>query len=895
MRTFLFQTIHRLVTHSPFLVIALSILLAAVLGGYGAVYMKMVTDQDRLLSEDLDYHRRYEDFKRRFGDLEFLYVVIENGTAGEKIRFAQMIETQLHASKHIERVIYKFDRSWMKPYALYYAPQNEIDRLQSGIQANIDNFKSLRDTPTVDHILYNLSQSLAADHSSPSIQPREDLTPLLNALGGKRDASLKDLLRFPREIEQEFSGNTDYQWLAGKEYLLMLIMPQKDYETLGVVEEPIDDIRTAINVAAFEIPSVKAGLTGRPALQADEMRTTNQDMANASLIAITGVFILFSIFFREIIRPLLTVTALLIAMGWTYGYVALTLGHLNLLSLVFALVLIGLGIDFGIHFLHRYQEELEKSKVSSIAVLGALHGVGSGIITGALTSSVAFLLALFTDFLGLAELGYVAGSGIVFCLVAMLVTLSAFLYSYDKHFRKKEHVPTPVHLAGLRHVSNKPVLMVIGICVVSAFLIPQAMKVHFNDNLLELQAEGLESVEYEHKLIEETEDSTWFCAYLQDSIDEIESTSAELMTKPTVASVSSIADVLPSQPNERHTQLNAIHNTISPLIEKQYPYDPNPAIYTELRQRLNQLFSTLQSKKEMREQLRNNPEMPPRQREQLQAGMTRIPDIDAEVLDQLNALKEQLSGTQDEIMQRLRTANEILLEEPRHVLKVISEYCSQPPPRVEDVSEDLRSLFIGKDGSYLLMAFPKYNIWETHHMRDFIADVREVSDDVTGTPVQVYESSLLMRDAFTTVGLYSILVVALFVFIDFQTFRALFFIMVPLLMGVLWLVEVMGIFGVNLNLANFFAIPILIGIGVDNAVHLYHRYEETGDIEKALYTTGTTLTLTTLTTMTGFGSLMFASHKGLASLGALMAMGSATCWFACVIFMPALIQTVRRS
>lgn len=897
-RNYLFHTIHHLVTRHSFWVIGFSILAAAVLGIYGSVYMEMVTDQDKLLSEDLDYHRRYEDFKRRFGDLEFLYVVIEGGDEQQKIEFADRLADDLKNNPDIERVIYRFDRSWIKPYSLYYAPQHDMDRLQTEIESNLVDLEELKDTPTVDHILYSISQTLSKQQNGEAVDNTSgNLDVFLGALKGQHDPALHELERFQNDIDEEFDDAVDYQWLTDKKYLLMLIMPRKDFATLSVIEKPIQYIRSSIHTLEQEMPEMKAGLTGRPALQADEMTTTNNDMARSSIIAFIGVFVLFSLFFREFIRPLLTIIALLIALGWTYGFVALTLGHLNLLSLVFALVLIGLGVDFGIHLLHRYQEELEKSKVSSKAVLGALFGVGGGIITGALTSSVAFLLALMTDFLGLAELGYVAGSGIVFCLITMLVTLPAFLYTYDRHFRKTAHVAEPVHITGLRHISKKPKTMVFLIFLITAFMLPQAFHVRFDDNLLKLQAEGLESVEYEHILIDNTDESTWFCAYLRDSLDEIRSVSDELMTKPSVASVSSIADVLPQQKESRQAQLSSIHDMVQPVVDQQYPYSPNPNIYQDLKQQLDGLFLMLEQQEAMMQEMESNPNLPPeqlQQMQQMQEAQSKQPEIGEAQLEQLKELQDLLTDNNEVVEQRLHTANQSLLENPRESLRSIVQYTSAAPPGLDDVAEELKSFYVGKDGSLLLMAFPKNNIWETEYMSEFIADVRAVSPDVTGTPVQVYESSFIMRDAFTTVGVYSILVVAVFVFFDFVSVKALFFVMLPLIMGVLWLVQIMGFFGVYLNLANFFAIPILIGIGVDNAVHLYHRYEETGDVEKALSTTGTTLTLTTLTTMTGFGSLIFASHKGLASLGMLMAMGSFTCWFACVIFMPVLIQSFKR-
>ena len=116
----------------------------------------------------------------------------------------------------------------------------------------------------------------------------------------------------------------------------MFVLPAKDFSTLSVIEKPLNRIRMDILLTESEFPNVNAGLTGRPALQADEMQTTNEDMTESSIIALLGVTLLFTLFFRELIRPAFAVLTLLIAMGWTYGFVAMTLGHLNLLSTVFA-------------------------------------------------------------------------------------------------------------------------------------------------------------------------------------------------------------------------------------------------------------------------------------------------------------------------------------------------------------------------------------------------------------------------------------------------------------------------------------------------------------------------------------------------------------------------------
>ncbi len=954
MRIRLFRCIHFLVSHHPRWIVLLSFSAAALAGWYGVEHMEMIADQDQLISERLDYHRRYLDFIDRFGDLEFLYIVIESKNEQETIAFADALSARLKQCADVGDVIYAFDTAWIKDAALYYASLDDLKRLDNELDQHRDDLRDLYSVSHIDEILDRMTNELRVSTSRTKIateEIEEDLSILLDALQNRRDDSFESFSELEDELAQVKWGEKKYNWSTGKRFLIMLVMPAKDYATLSVIEEPLNRIRTDIWLTQQDFPNVQVGLTGRPALQADEMRTTNNDMLRASLLALVAVLLLFVIFFRELIRPFLAVIALLTAMGWTYGFVALTLGHLNLLSLVFALVLIGLGVDFGIHYLHRYQEELDQTRNPAGGIWNALQGVGSGIITGALTSSVAFLLALLTDFRGLAELGYVAGVGILFCLVAMLLTLSALLVTYDRHLRKGNSIPTPVHLLGLRHVSRYPRLTVICFLVLTIALLPYAFRVRFDDNLLKLQADGLESVTYERLLIDQADHSTWYCAFLEPSYEEMLKTVETLKKIPSVAHVDSLDDVLPNMTKTKQGLIDSASKTLFSFpINKRYHYLPNPKIYGDLTKRLDTLFAQIELLKSGIEQFKNAEEelkkmesmipsninesasidpqsIPPEyagmaeqypnsaalnasemaknadveivsatelvnQRKELEEKLEELNDAP---LDQLKELNRLLSGPHGEVEARLQNANSILFEQPRASLRSLAKLLSEPKPTPSSVPSAFKKIFVGKDNSLLVMAYPKENIWNTERMREFVSDMRAVDPNVTGVPIQVYESSLLMRDAFIKIGILSFIVVAILVMLDFLSLKSLFYVLFPLALAVLWLVEIMGLLDVHLNLANFFAIPILIGIGVDDAVHFVHRFNECKDVDKSLYTTGTTLTLTTLTTVAGFGSLIFASHKGLASLGILMALGSGICWFASVVFLPTLLKMIYRN
>jgi predicted RND superfamily exporter protein len=200
----------------------------------------------------------------------------------------------------------------------------------------------------------------------------------------------------------------------------------------------------------------------------------------------------------------------------------------------------------------------------------------------------------------------------------------------------------------------------------------------------------------------------------------------------------------------------------------------------------------------------------------------------------------------------------------------------------------VRDQFVSADGHYLVMLHPKDDVWEYEPMRMFIEDVRAVDPNVTGTPITHLMSLGEMLRAFIIMSVLALAAIIVLLAIDFHSARDVILALAPLIVGLIWTVEVMGLFGLSFNLANFFAAPMLIGLGVDSAVHILHRYHEGGDRLNMGHTRRAVI-LTALTTIIGFGALVIAHHRGLRSLGLVMAIGSTACMLSSIIVLPALL------
>jgi len=211
-----------------------------------------------------------------------------------------------------------------------------------------------------------------------------------------------------------------------------------------------------------------------------------------------------------------------------------------------------------------------------------------------------------------------------------------------------------------------------------------------------------------------------------------------------------------------------------------------------------------------------------------------------------------------------------------------------------DLPPALRNRFVGVTGKYLLQVYPRYDVWQRENQEKFIADLRTIDPNVTGTPVQLYEYTTLLKNSYERAAVYSLIAIAILVFIHFRSLTAVILSLLPVGIGTLWLVGLMGWLDIPFNPANIMTLPLVIGIGVTNGIHILNRFAEERTPGILSRSTGKAVLVSGLTAIAGFGSLMLAKHRGIYSLGCVMATGIATCMIAALAFLPALLNLLGR-
>jgi hopanoid biosynthesis associated RND transporter like protein HpnN len=868
----------RLVRRAPGSLVIAALLLTLVSALTAIFFLHLDSDQDNLVSHDLPFQERYLENLENFGDQEYLYVVIETDASTTERRraeqFTERLAERLKAHPELIRhTYYRITPDDLGNQALYFMSLNEAKGLAGTVEA--------------------LGPPAVAWLRDGRLAGLFDLTAEL--LGGQGDAAatvdpglfgptLEQLGDYLRQVEKARLGQdvpgpqfnlagerNRYFFTDNGRLLIMRLLPAKDFGTMDVIAAPLAAVRQALLETRNEFPAVRAGLTGRPALQADEMSTTNRDMTRASLIAVVLVGLLFVLVLHGLLRPLLVMACLMMAIAWTFGFTAATIGVLNLLSIVFALVLVGIGVDFGVHIVLRYVEERKDGQEVEAAVRTALTRTGPGVILGAVTSVCAFYAVVGSDFRGLAELGLIGGTGILLCLLVMLTVLPALLLMAGRKKLFPESSPRISALPWLENLSDRPAILLTVLALFTLALAPGLTKIRFSYNLLELQAKGLESVDYEQRMIEASGESTWYAVSVAENLKQASELRDKFLALPTVDKIESLLDLIPDRQSEKQKLFAGTAAAIDPLptVTQESP-PPDASSLSASLQRLRGSLEGLEEKL-------------------FAAGAgEELAALDG-IFTSIDAIRKGLAD-EPASAARLADLQKKTRQEIAGLLGQLQTWLTAGPVSVEDLPASLRDIYVGRDGRMQVKVIPRDNIWEFDKLEQFVHDLRGIDAEVSGVPVNVLESSRLMRRTFLYAAGVTLILVILLLWITTRSLRKVLLTLLPLAVGMVWLLSLMGWFGMNFNLANFFAIPILIAIGVDGGVHFLARWQGLGGRRLFATSTPMAVALSFTTTAIGFGGLLLAHHRGLASLGAVMVIGSMTGMLSCLLVLPAVLK-----
>jgi hopanoid biosynthesis associated RND transporter like protein HpnN len=849
------------------------------------------TSRNDLVGGEKEYHKIFLAFRKEFPIEDDIVVIVESEQTEKNRQFVERLGGKLERETNIFRhVFYKGDLRMMGRKALMFVPTDDLREMESTLQ----NFRPFAQKFTKATNLVSLFDMVNTQIRTAREEENAQNKALVEALPALRrilDQAVDGVLRsgVPPSpgVNALFAGGDKAQqqlYITAGEGRIYLATAQAISKPMA--SKAVERMRELVAETELEVPGANVGITGESVLEFDEMLQSQKDSTLATVVSLGLVALIFIYGYNETGRPLKATICLLVGIAYTMGFTTLVVGHLNILTITFVPILIGLAIDFGVHLITRYEEELRHGRTQREALEKAMVNTGVGIFTGAFTTAGAFFAMALTDFDGIQEMGVICGGGLLVSLVPMMTLLPVLLLRgrqnmLDARLGPVLEVKQAKEIDRRARLENvwlrRPYVVALVVALITTASILAGRKVIFDYNLLHMQSRGLPAVLFQNKLIQSSKRSVLFSAVVATNIPHATNLIATLTNLPTVGAVDSMAPYLAEDVTGKLRYLEEIKNIAGEIIFE--PADRQPVDVAEL----NQVLFSLNG--------------------YLQLIARRVQNTDAKLYGYVTALRQSVSGLRQRIEQdnkvetsiKLSQFQQALFDDVRETFEHIHQQDTSGKLTVADLPEALRSRFIGVTGKLLLQVYPKQDVWERAPQEAFVADLRKVDPRATGTPVQLLEYTGLLKKSFEEAALYSLAAIAILVLIHFRSISCVILALIPVGIGSIWMLGVMGWLHINFNPANIMTLPLVVGIGVTNGIHILNRFAEEQHPSVLAKSTGKAVLVSGLTTIAGFGSLLVAKHRGIESLGFVMAVGTTTCMVVGLTFLPALLNILSKA
>jgi len=858
-------------------------LLALLCMGFSARYLRLQTARSDLINPQSQYHRCWLEYTEEFTDQEDVIVVIEGESAEQVAACADELVAALEKHpQYFTSILHRLDFSRLQAKGLYYLPVEQLEKIDRGLREASGRLAGLKKFCT-EQAAFSVPAAWSGGPEAGKTAPHAPIRlppPVASSQPGGffPSANRSSAQKGNRAGLDDLSlpawdwGNNEGQFVPvqntwptqglktadGRMAFILLRLVKESQEQFARHSEQIDTLRRIVAHLRGRHPEVKMGLTGLPIIENDEMRASELSSAQASLLALVGVMFVFVMGFGGLRHPLLANAALLCGMIWATGFATLAIGRLNILSIAFAAIVIGQGADFGIYYIARYLQVRKTSPLTPAeALIQTGRTAGPSIADGALGTAAAFFMAGLTDFQGVAELGIIAGGGLILCWLATMMVLPAMVRLVDTCplFRR---LPEPLDLLPwFRPLYVWPRLTLAGVLLITGGLGLGIARLGYDHNLFNLLPAGLESVELERRLATQTDKAIYYALSIADTPQQVLDRKKRFLQLPSVDRVEEIASALPTEEEKKQPLIARIHRQVQELTgQMDWLQQTLADAAGPLRQVGTPTPSVLPVATAMAETAGRTPSAPK------PSGAT-APDAASPhgVGPSLSALlgchirPEQIASF-------------------RAVLESLAQVSDPEPPRLQDLPRGLTDRFVGRHGRHLMKVYSKADIWDLDGMTQFVRELRTVDQRATGNPIQIYEAGRQMKQSFLQAALYASLVIVPLLWFDFRNLRHTFWAILPLLLGMVQMFGLLGLLNIPLNLANMIVLPIILGIGIDNGVHIVHDFLQQGRKYRQMSpSTCMAIVINSLCNMVGFGSLMIASHQGLQSLGRVLTIG----------------------
>ncbi|MBL7234581.1 MMPL family transporter [Komagataeibacter oboediens] len=827
----------------------------------GATYasyalLGVTTDTGTMFSASLDWKKRSDEMGRLFPQKQDqLVAVIDAALPEEAQQTALALAAKLrddHA--HFNYVTTPQTDPYLVRNGLMFLDAKALERVLNTTITAQPFLSELAADPS-GRGLFNALNLIALGIS----QGQADLGPFHAALDGFATTLQHSVSGTPEPLSWERLLAGDLADLGGK-YQFVVTQPKLDYDSFQPGGAASDAIRNAAN----SLPFVQSGrahvhITGDTQIADEEFATVAEGMVAGLLgsLVLVSLWLILAVHTWRIIIPI--IITLVSGLLLTTGFAAIVVGKLNLISVAFAILFVGIAVDFAIQFSVRFRAQALPDG-SSPGLLDALEQTGNEtghqILVAAMATSAGFLAFTPTAFVGVAQLGLIAGFGMLFAFICTLTLLPALLRLFrptSGHGKIGFAFARPVDVA-IRH-HRKPILGVfVVIALVGVALVP---RLTFDADPLHTKNPKSEGMVTLGMLMSEPQYSPYTVDVLMPNLDQAAAMSDKLSSLPMVHDALWLGSLVPAEQKDKLPLIQDAANIMLPTL-----LVPNPAPAPDADALRTAAAKTAAA---------------------LGGVMDKLPADDP--LRRIQSALAHLSQADD---QRVLATNEALVRFLPMQLNMLRDMLQVKPVAISDVPAQLAHDYLLPDGRALVEVHPTKDMKGNRALHTYVEEIQKVAPMAAGSAIDIVQSAATMVHAFVTAAAAAIVMIAIILAVALRKLLDTALVLAPLLLSALMTVILIIVVPEQLNFANIIALPLLLGVGV--SFNIYFVMNWRAGIKLPLSSpTARAVLFSALTTGTAFGSLAASHHPGTASMGRLLLLSLACTLVATLVFVPALL------
>ena len=829
----------------PWVFILLTITLTAASLVYTVENLGVNTNTAEMLSPDLPFQKNRHRIEAEFPqDAGIIILVVDTPTPEETSQAANLLKQKLQVQTDSFTSVYiPTENDFFRQQALLFLDPDELNDLSDKLTSAQPFIGYLSQNYHLEGLFEIITKALNSEDQELPM----DINPLLQAVDNTINQQLKNQ---PYRISWQNLLAAD-KLNSQTNRTLVIAQPKLNYSEIMAAEQALTAARNTIKLITQNNPSIRIRMTGETALEFEELESVSDGAVIAGIVSLFLVCGSLWVGLRSFKLLAATLTVLILGLILTAGFAAITIGHLNLISVAFAVLYIGLGVDYAIHICLHYRECRANGMPNNDAIRDSIHTVGFSIFLCATTTSMGFLAFIPTDYSGVSELGIISAGGMFIGLIISLSTLPALLTVFHienvKPIRSTFLSDKFASLADIpfKHAKRIRIYSII-FAVYSVILLTQLV---FDSNPINLRDPSSESVSTIKELLASQTDSPFALSALAPDLASTQELAQKLESLPSVHSTIFLSDLVAKDQGDK---LETIEE-LDLILGNQLNNFNNQLLDTDPKKALIKFNITLTKA------LLNPPtNVDQTLLKQLQDNIVLFLSNDQQTtLDASKLLERNILGLLPYTMDRLRSS------------------LTASPYQLSDLPEYLTRHWLSPNGLYKILITPEHDQNKLENLKTFVSEVQTIAPESSGLPVADQASGIAVVNAFIQAFTGAVAAIFILLLIILRDLRCSLLVIGPLLLAGLLTGATNVLLNNSFNFANIIALPLLMGMGVDSGIHIMHNLRSGHSCNKEILQSSTArgVFFSSLTTMCSFSSLAFTPHVGTASMGLLLAVG----------------------